>query len=64
MTSGSFLPAVAGILTGVAMAAALTAFVFDALGWPGRRATVLFLLCLVVIWLVACGVLVLIRSTI
>ncbi len=66
MTSGSFLSvtAVAGILTGVATVAALTTFVFDALVLPGRRVTVLFFLYLGVIWLVACGVLVAIRSTI
>ncbi len=65
MTSGSFLSvaAVATILTGVAIVAALTAFVFDTVGWPERRATVLFFLCLAAIWLVACGVVVLIRST-
>ncbi len=52
------------ILAGVAVAAALASLVFDVGGLPERLANVLFFVCLLVIWLAACGVVVLIRATI
>ena len=66
MTSGLFLSvvAVACILAGVAVAAALASLVFDVGGLPERLANVLFFVCLLVIWLAACGVVALIRVTI
>jgi len=66
MTSGLFLSAVAVacILAGVAVAAALASLVFDVGGLSERRANALFFVCLLVIWLAACGVVVLIRATI
>ncbi len=66
MTSGLFLSvvAVACILAGVAVAAALASLVFDVGGLSERLANVLFFVCLLVIWLAACGVVVLIRATI
>ncbi len=66
MTSGLFLSVltVVSILTGVAVAAALASLVFDVGGLPGRLANVLFFVCLLVIWLAACGVVVLIRGSI
>jgi hypothetical protein len=71
MTSGSFL-SVARILAGVAvaaalasaLAAALASLVFDVGGLPERLANALFFVCLMVIWLAACGVVVPIRATI
>ena len=66
MTSGLFLSvvAVACILAGVALAAALASLVFDVGGLTERLANVLFFVCLLVIWLAACGVVVLTRATI
>ncbi len=66
MTSGLFLSVltVACILAGVAVAAALASLVFDVGGLSERLANVLFFVCLLVIWLAACGVVVLIRATI
>ena len=66
MTSGLFLSmvAVACILAGVAVAAALASLIFDVSGLSERLANVLFFVCLLVIWLAACGVVVLIRATI
>jgi hypothetical protein len=66
MTGGSFLSvaAVACILAGVAVAAALASLIFDVGGLPERWANVLFFVCLLAIWLAACGVVALIRSTI
>ena len=52
------------ILAGVAVAAALASLVFDVGGLPERLANVLFFVCLLVIWLAACIVVVLIRTTI
>ena len=52
------------ILAGVAVAAALASLVFDVGGLSERLANVLFFVCLLVIWLAACGVVVLIRATI
>ncbi len=65
MTNGLFLSVftVVCILAGVAVAAALASLVFDVGGLPERLATVLFFACLLVIWLAACGVVVLIRAT-
>lgn len=51
-------------LAGVAVAAALASLVFDVGGLPERQANVLFFVCLLVIWLAACGVVVLFRATI
>ena len=66
MTSGLFLSvvAVACILAGVAVAAALASLVFDVGGLPERLANVVFFVCLLVIWLVAFGVVALIQATI
>ena len=66
MTGSLFLSvvAVACILAGVAVAAALASLVFDVGGLPERLANVLFFVCLLVIWLAACIVVVLIRTTI
>ena len=66
MTSGLFLPVltVVSILAGVAVAAALASLVFDVGGLPERLANVLFFVCLLVIWLAACGVVMLIRTNI
>ena len=66
MTSGLFLPVltVVSILAGVAVAAALASLVFDVGGLPERLANVLFFVCLLVIWLAACGVVVLVRANI
>ncbi len=66
MTSGLFLSVVtvACILAGVAVAAALASLVFDVGGLPEHLANVLFFVCLLGIWLAACGVVVLIRATI
>ena len=66
MTSGPFLSVltVVCILAGVAVAAALASLVFDVGGLPERQANVLFFACLLVIWLAACGVVMLFRATI
>ncbi len=66
MPSGLFLSVltVVCILAGVAVAAALASLIFDVGGLPERRANVLFFVCLLVIWLAACGVVVLIKATI
>ncbi len=66
MTSGLFLSvmAVVCILAGVTVAAALASLVFDVGGLPERLANVLFFVCLLVIWLAACGVVVLIGATV
>ncbi len=66
MTSGVFpsVLTVVCILAGVAVAAALASLVFDVGGLPERPANVLFFVCLLAIWLAACGVVALIRSTI
>ena len=66
MTSGLFLSvvAVACILAGVAVAAALASLVYEVGRLPERLANVLFFVCLLVIWLTACGVVVLVRANI
>ena len=66
MISGLFLLVltVVSILAGVAVAAALASLVFDVGGLPERLANVLFFACLLVIWLAACGVVMLFRATI
>ncbi len=66
MISGLFLSivTVACILAGVAVAAALASLVFDVGGLPERLANVLFFVCLLVIWLAACGVVMLIWANI
>ena len=66
MTSGLFLSVVAvvSILAGVAVAAALASLVFDVGDLPERLANVLFFISLLVIWLAACGVVMLLRANI
>ena len=66
MTSGLFLSVVAVvcILAGVLVAAALAPLVFVVSGLPERLATVLFFVCLLVIWLAACGVVMLVQANI
>ncbi len=66
MTSSLFpsVVTVACILAGVAVAAALASLVYEVGRLPERLANVLFFVCLLVIWLAACGVVVLIRATI
>jgi len=66
MTSGLFLSVltVVCILAGVAVAAALASLVFDVGALPERLANVLFFACLLVIWLAACGVVMLLRANI
>jgi hypothetical protein len=66
MTSGLFLSVltVVSILAGVAVAAALASLVFDVGDLPERLANVLFFVCLLVIWLAACGVVMLLRANI
>ncbi len=66
MTSGVFLSAttVVLILAGVAVLAAVAAFVVETRGLPGRRVAVALFLCLLAVWLLACVVVALIRSTI
>ena len=55
---------VVSILAGVAVAAALASLVFDVGDLPERLANVLFFVCLLVIWLAACGVVMLLRANI
>ena len=66
MNSGVFpsVLTVVCILAGVAVAAALASLVFDVGGLPERLANVLFFVCLLVIWLAACGVVMLIHTNI
>ncbi len=66
MISGAFFSVVAVvcILAGVAVAAALASLVFDVGGLSERLANVLFFVCLLVIWLAACGVVMLIWANI
>lgn len=52
------------ILAGVAVAAALASLVFDVGDLPERLANVLFFVCLLAIWLAACGVVMLLRANI
>ena len=53
---------VAAILVGVALLAALTAFVFEELRWPRRYSSTLFFACLFVIWAGASLVIVVMRN--
>jgi hypothetical protein len=66
MTNGLFLSVltVVSVLAGVAVAAALASLVFDVGDLPERLANVLFFVCLLVIWLAACGVVMLLRANI
>lgn len=66
MTSGIFLStmAVVVILAGVAVLAAAATFVLEMNDLPGRRAVAAFFLSLLAVWLLACLMAALIRSTI
>lgn len=66
MTGEVFLEAttVAFVLGGVALLAAATTFFLEVRDLPGRRAVVVFFLCLAAIWLLACGVLAFVAPTI